>query len=243
MTTVILTRPDHRINEAQEIYQAANLKTLAMPCFAVQTNTEVGPEELAMAERTPLLMILNSNAIKHTLLLKPDFTLSQETMVIGVGTGVADYWQRHFDQPILTPASQDSAGLIALLEHHQPKELVILTAAGGLDLVRRYCIENQIHYRQINTYQRIPLPLDFSPLEALLKNREKVVLTATSGLVLQHFWQQCPPGLQPLLLLQPLICGAARIAGIATNLGFRSVTTADSPSNEEMLVACLKVIS
>lgn len=243
MTTVILTRPDHRIKEAEGLYQAANLTTLAMPCFAVQTNTEVGPEELALAERTPLLMILNSNAVKHTLLLKPDFTLSQQTMVIGVGTAVADYWQRHFDQPILTPVSQDSAGLIALLEHHQPTELVILTAAGGLDLVRRYCIEKQIHYRQINSYQRIPLPLDFASLEKLLEDDGNIVLTVTSGLILQHFWQQCPEDLKSLLQVQPVVCGATRITEIATDLGFHSVITADSPGNEDMLAACLKVAS
>ncbi len=241
MTTIILTRPDHRIKEAEELYQAANLATLAMPCFAVQTNTEVGPEELAMAERTPLLMILNSNAIKHALLLKPDFTLSLQTMVIGVGTGVADYWQRHFDQPILTPVSQDSAGLIALLEHHQPSELVILTADGGLDLVRRYCIEQQIHYRQINTYQRVSLPINFAPLEKLLATEEKVVLTMTSGLILHNFWKQCPQQLKPLLQIQPMVCGAERITRIAKDLGFQFVVTADSPGNEEMLATCLKV--
>ncbi|MCX7544931.1 uroporphyrinogen-III synthase [Marinicella gelatinilytica] len=241
MTTVVLSRPQHRIPAAQHDYQQAGYKTLSMPCFAVQTNTEVTPEQLAQAERAPLLLIFNSNAIKHLLLLKPDFTLSQNTTVMGVGEGVADYWQAHFDQPILTPASQDSAGMMALLDHHRPENLVILTAAGGLDLVRRYCIDKQIHYQQINTYQRVPLSLDFEPLKQSLDEKKSVVLTATSGLILQHFWQQCPDNLKTKICELPLISGAERISNIAKDLGFHKVVIADSPSNQDMIAALISV--
>ncbi len=241
MSTVVITRPQHRIEQTEEDYRQAGFETLAMPCFAIQTNTEVTPEQLAQAERTPLLLIFNSNAIKHLLLLKPDFTLSEDTMVMGVGEGVARYWQDHFDQPILTPASQDSAGMMALLDHHQPERLVILTAAGGLDLVRRYCIERQIHYQQINTYQRLPLPLDFKPLAALLDRQKPVILTATSGLILKHFWQQCPEEMKTELTGLTLISGAERITGIAQDLGFENIYTAASPGNSDMIHALQKI--
>ena len=237
MRTVVITRPQHRIEQAEQDYQQAGFETLAMPCFAIQTNTEVTPEQLAHAERAPLILIFNSNAIKHLLLLKPDFTLSENTTVMGVGEGVADYWQDHFDQPILTPASQDSAGMMALLDHYQPESLVILTAAGGLDLVRRYCIEGQIHYQQINTYQRVPLSLNFEVLSEKLHQHEEPILTATSGLILKHFWQQCPVNLKQALLYLPLVSGADRISEIADNLGFKEIYTADSPSNSDMIKA------
>ena len=240
MTTVVITRPQHRISEAQKDYQQASFESLAMPCFAVQTNTEVTPEQLAQAERAPLLLIFNSNAIKHLLLLKPDFTLSQATMVMGVGEGVAEYWRAHFDQPIITPVTQDSAGMMALLAHHQPQELVILTAAGGLDLVRRYCIKKQINYQQINTYQRLPLPLDFEPLKKCLDDKQPVVLTATSGLILQHFWHQCPDDLKSDVCQLPLISGAERISEMAKDLGFEQIMTAKSPSNKDMIAALKK---
>lgn len=235
MTTVVLTRPQHRMAKTQQAYQQAGFDPLCMPCFAIQTNTEVTPEQLARAERAPLILIFNSNAIKHLLLLKPDFTLSEQTTVMGVGDGVADYWQNHFDQPILTPASQDSAGMMALLDHYQPDSLVILTAAGGLDLVRRYCIERQIHYQQINTYQRVPLALDFQPLAATLKRGDQPVLTATSGLILEHFWQQCPDDLKTAVSRLPLVSGAERITEIAQDLGFKDIFTADSPANSDMI--------
>lgn len=241
MSTVIITRPQHRIEQAQKAYQQAGFETMAMPCFAVQTNTEVTPEQLAQAERAPLILIFNSNAIKHLLLLKPDFTLSQDTKVMGVGEGVARYWQDHFDQPILTPASQDSAGMMALLDHYQPDSLVILTAAGGLDLVRRYCIERQIHYQQINTYQRVPLSLNFEALCQLLQTSKKPVLTATSGLILEHFWQQCPGKIKTAVSRLPLISGAKRISQIAKTLGFNDVHTAESPSNSDMITTLQKI--
>jgi len=237
MTTVVITRPQHRLVTAEEDYQQAGFETLSMPCFAVQTNTEVTPEQLALAERAPLILIFNSNAIKHLLLLKPDFTLSEKTTVMGVGEGVANYWQNHFDQPILTPASQDSAGMTALLDHYQPESLVILTAAGGLDVVRRYCVDKQIHYQQINTYQRVPLVLDFRPLELLLSQSQSTVLTATSGLILRHFWRQCPDNLKPDMSRLPLISGAQRITDIAKELGFQKVFTAETPSNADMITA------
>jgi uroporphyrinogen-III synthase len=237
MTTVVITRPQHRINKAEEDYQQAGFETLSMPCFAIQSNTEVTPEQLALAERAPLILIFNSNAIKHLLLLKPDFTLSEQTRVMGVGEGVAEYWQDHFDQPILTPASQDSAGMVALLDHYQPESLVILTAAGGLDVVRRYCVDKQIHYQQINTYQRVPLVLDFQPMAMLMKQSQRTVLTATSGLILQHFWRQCPDNMKPEISQLPLISGAQRITDIAEELGFQEVFTADSPSNTDMIAA------
>ncbi len=239
MNTVVITRPQHRIEQARKAYQQAGFKTLAMPCFAIQTNTEVTPQQLALAERSELLLIFNSNAIKHLLLLKPDFTLSEKTRVMGVGEGVADYWRDHFDQPILTPASQDSAGMMALLDHHEPESLVILTAAGGLDLVRRYCIQHQIHYQQINTYQRLPLALDFQPLSTCL--HQQPILTATSGLILEHFWQQCPDDLKAEVLCLPLISGADRITGIAADLGFKEIYTADSPSNSDMIKTLQKI--
>ncbi|KAA3639810.1 MAG: uroporphyrinogen-III synthase [Proteobacteria bacterium] len=243
MTTVVITRPQNRINQTQKEYQQAGFEVLAMPCFAVQTNTEVTAEQLAYAEQAPLILIFNSNAIKHLLLLKPDFTLSEDTTVMGVGEGVAAYWRDHFEQPIITPASQDSAGMMALLDHYQPDRLVILTAAGGLDLVRRYCISQQIHYHQINTYQRQPLPLNFEPLAAQLHQQKQPILTATSGLILQHFWQQCPEALRPEICRLPLISGAERISGIAQDLGFQFVYTAKSPANADMIATLQQQIS
>ena len=134
----------------------------------------------------------------------------------------------------------NSEGVIELLTDYQPKSVKILTTSEGRNLIKSHCMNQAISYSQFNTYQRVPMPIDQIEMAALYRdiNNEKVILSATSGGILQQFMSQCSAELKPHVLRNPLVVGAQRIADLAQELGFSDVCLAENPSDAAMSVAC-----
>jgi uroporphyrinogen-III synthase len=134
----------------------------------------------------------------------------------------------------------NSEGVIELLKKVKPTSVKILTTGDGRDVIKRYCMQAHISYAQINTYQRIPLIIDLAGLQTLYTNdtHKTVILTATSSGILAQFMSQLSDDLTAMVLAQPIVVGAQRIADLASNLGFGEIHVAASPSDAAM---CAKV--
>lgn len=237
MATVIITRPKPAMARAKAVYEGAGIQVFESPGFDITTNTSVKPEWL-MTE-ADVMVVLSVHALHHALLIAPDLMPESNTRVIAVGPAVAKAWQSQFKQEIEYHPLQNSEGVVALLKQYQPQSIKILTTGDGRDLIRSYCMSQQISYTQVNTYDRIHLPVKVEALTQLYQNEapQSVVLTATSSGILEHFMSQLDDNLMQHVKNSPLVVGAQRIAEKARVLGFTKVILAESPSDESMCSA------
>ncbi len=235
MTTVILTRPQTSLEQTAAVYQQAGFDVFLAPCFAIQTNPSVQGKWLQ--SHADVWVILSVNALEHALLIAPDWQPETNTPVIAVGPAVVKAWQQHFNHPIASHPQMNSEGVIELIQQLKPDSIKILTASSGRDLIKKYCMQQRISYSQINTYERVPLSLENSALNALLKNMDAVVLTATSVGILQHFMGQIDTLNAAQILDLPLVVASDRIKEAAQELGFTDIHVAANPSDGAMCEA------
>ncbi|TDR20541.1 uroporphyrinogen-III synthase [Marinicella litoralis] len=243
MTTVVITRPEIAIAKATEVYQKAGFEVFKAPCYAIKTNTAVLPQWLAA--EAAVWIVLSVHALQHALKIAPQWRPLNKTRVIAVGPAVANAWQRQFEHPIEFHPLMNSEGVIELLQKYQAKSVKILTTAGGRNLIKTHCMEQQISYNQINTYHRIELTIDAAGLQQKILNasENKVILTATSSGILVHFMSQLPVELTTKVLNNPLVVGAQRIADLAKDLGFNNISVAANPSDEAMCEVVERMVS
>ncbi|MCB1582485.1 MAG: uroporphyrinogen-III synthase [Marinicella sp.] len=243
MTTVIITRPKPALTQAKAVYRKAGFEVFESPCFDIITNIVVKPEWLlATAE---VWVVLSVHALQHALQIVPELKPASETRVIAVGTAVAKAWQKHFNQEIEYHPLQNSEGVVALLQQYQPKSIKILTTGDGRDVIKSYCMSQQISYSQINTYQRDVLPMDNMSLTDLYHNpkAQPVILTATSVGILQQFVFGISDELSAKVKSQLLVVGAQRIADCGRDLGFKQITVAESPNDQAMCAAIVDLVN
>lgn len=238
MATVIVTRPKPAVAKTTAVYREAGFKVFESPCFDIQTNQSVKPEWLTV--EAEMWVVLSVHALHHALKIVPELKPGANTRVIAVGPAVAKAWQQHFNQDIEYHPSQNSEGVVEMLKKYQPKSIKILTTGDGRKVIKSHCMSHQVSYTQINTYQRIPLPVDIEALTALYKDKsaQPVVLTATSAGILEQFLSGLDDKLLATVKVSPLVVGAQRIADFATESGFSEVLVADSPGDQAM---CEKV--
>ncbi len=233
MTTVIVTRPNTSISQTAVVYTQAGFDVFQAACFAIKTSDSVH-----------VWLILSVHALQHALLIAPDLIPAKETVVIAVGPAVERAWRRQFDHTITSHPWMNSEGVVELLKETRPKSVKILTTGGGRELIKSHCMQAHISYAQINTYQRIPLPIDQHALQTLYQNTSdnQVILTATSSGILSQLMVQLSTDLHAIILSQPVVVGAQRIAAYAKELGFVDIHVATNPSDEvmcEAVVACV----
>jgi len=217
---------------AEEVYAQAGLKVFQAPVFDIQTNTSVEPAWLR--QPADLWVVLSVNALNHALKIDAEMKPAADSRVIAVGPAVAKAWKTHFGQDIEYHPLMNSEGVVELLKVYQPQNIQILTTGGGRELIRSHCMNHSISFRQINTYLRVPLPLDLMAIGQLYSEQDAVILTATSSDILTAFVKQLPNDLTDQVLSSPVVVGAARIADLADELGFTKVILASSPSDQDM---------
>lgn len=238
MTTVIITRPKSKQKDALKTFKSNGFDVFSAPCFDATPNTNIKTEWLSQATQSDVLIILNSHAIDAVLKKNPDFSVSQQTRVIGIGEAVAVHWQKHFNHPIIQ-AGGNSESVIAHLEQIKPNNTTVLTSSGGREIIKAYALEKRIHFVQLNCYTKRHLVLDLAAWQTILNNQADLILTANSGQLLLHIQNQLPDDLWQKILATPLITGAPRISEVAKKLGFIEIQTANSPSNQDMLQALI----
>ncbi len=240
MTTVIVTRPQARIESTTAVYLAAGLEVFKAPCFATRNNEAVDVRWLDSP--ADALVILSVPALEHATALAPKWQPQKNIRVIAVGPAVAKVWRQHFEHAIESHPLMNSEGVIQLLKKYQPQAINILTVDSGRDLIKRFCLSERISYTQINTYLREPLRIDLGGLAELYQDgkQDSPILTATSSGILKHFLSQLTAEIRVSVLSAPLVVGAKRIAQFAESIGFNQVHVANETSDAAM---CERVLS
>jgi uroporphyrinogen-III synthase len=117
----------------------------------------------------------------------------------------------------------------------QGQRILIVRGEGGRDELADTLSERGADVQYLNVYKRIIPSTNNAHVIALLEQHQLDVITATSGEVLQNLLIMLDAAHHQPLFSLPLIVVSDRIKQLATELGFKRIAVADSPSDEAIL--------
>jgi uroporphyrinogen-III synthase len=199
--------------------------------------------DLAWATAAPLQVFVSRAAVAAAIATAPSAIAGERTR-IAVGRATAAMLQRHALTATTAPGhAEDSDGVLGLaqLSNIRGLRVAIWAAPGGRDRIAEVLSQRGAEVRVILVYRRVPQRAHAAALRRLRTAGNRIVLTATSGALLNALDLALRSNQLTQLRKQPLIVASERIAASARLLGFEQVDVAVGAS-AAALIAALKEI-
>jgi len=159
--------------------------------------------------------------------------------LVAVGQGTARALRRHGAAAVQAPARMDSEGLLALpaMADLHGKRVALVTAPGGRGMIAAQVQARGAQLLRVDVYDRVPLPVPAALCARLQALDAPAVLAVSSGEALERVMPQLPPALRQRWQRQPLVAASARLAALATTLGFAHAHVAAGPMPGQLAAA------
>ena len=160
--------------------------------------------------------------------------------VVAVGQGTARALYRHGAKAVHAPTRMDSEGLLALpsMAGLHGKQVALVTAPGGRGMIAAQLQAQGAQLQRIDVYERQPLAIPAATLARLQALAEPIALAVSSGEALQRVVAQLPAALlQRWQQEMAVVVASARLAELATGLGFTRVHLAAGPLPAQLVAA------
>ena len=233
---VLLTRPRKESRETARTLAARGIGSIRMPLQATR-RAPASPRlaaDLAFAGGASIQIFVSRAAVAAAAALAPAQLAAARTHIaVGAATGAA--LERLGLDVVRAPGdAEDSDGILRLAELQSVagQRIAIWAAPGGRDRIASELNRRGAAVRTLMVYRRIPL----RPRPAALRRlaRGAVVLSASSGLLLQALDAVLVrAGLTPLRA-RPLVVASPRIATMAADLGYTDVRVARGASAQAL---------
>src|SRR5690606_21426037 len=109
------------------------------------------------------------------------------------------------------------------------KRVALVTAPGGRGVIAAQVQARGAQLLRVDVYDRVPLPVPAALCARLQALDAPAVLAVSSGEALERVMPQLPPALRQRWQRQPLVAASARLAALATTLGFAHAHVAAGP--------------
>lgn len=169
-------------------------------------------------------------------------TLRNRAAMLAPGTGTRDALRRAGLRAAISPAREDSEGILALpmLRNVRGKRIGIIGAAGGRGLLDRELLARGARVIHAHVYERKPARLDRRHADALRRVSRKplcVLLSSTDALA--NIVASLPDDALRVLLHATAVASSTRLATAARKAGFERVLRAGSARAADMLEAII----
>jgi uroporphyrinogen-III synthase len=141
--------------------------------------------------------------------------------LIAVGTTTATVLEKCSGKTVLVPQDQRSEGLLALpqLQDVAGKHIVIVRGNAGRELIKKGLVERGAHIHYVQSYRRVPLPLDGQSLSDQWRQQHIQCIVVTSNEILQLIFELLPEEQHSWLQQQQWIMVSPRMKEAAIELG------------------------
>ncbi|HHW4680181.1 MAG TPA: uroporphyrinogen-III synthase [Xylella taiwanensis] len=191
---------------------------------------------LASALTASTLVFTSPEAVRAAHALQP-LRAAPGQVWLCVGASTARVLQQCGIAHVLHPAQMNSEGLLTLLAQQSPTEVGLVTAPGGRDLLPQKLLERGIRLHRADIYERQPLRLRTTALDALQRTAARSVLALSSAEALTLLLPQWPEELRTILYQRPVIAASARLEDLARAKGFITVYRATGPLLHQLATA------
>lgn len=238
--SVLVTRPEHQADALCELIEQAHGRPVRFPAMEISATKQPDAAKacLEQATRADLMIFVSRNAVEYAFPLLPD-ALPADIDIAAVGKATAEALHKFGLDPTLVPDSRfDSEGLLALeaLSDMHNKRVILIRGNGGRALLEQELGKRGAEVLIAEVYQRL-LP-DRNPANLISGWPHMVdAVTVTSNEMLDNLFAMLGDRGSELLRQTPLVVISDRMAEHARGLGCKTVVSASSASNQELLKA------
>jgi uroporphyrinogen-III synthase len=234
----LITRPAGKADNLLATLNETDIAYLYQPLIATAQVT-VKAQDLQYLQQADAVIFISVSAVS-CLQSQLDAALLKAPL-FAVGHTTASALQRWLARDVVVPQDQRSEGLLQLpqLQQLAGKQIVVVRGNAGRELIKQTLITRGGAVRYVQSYKRLPLPLD----GALLCHRWQLAgircIVVTSNEILQQLFNLVPAAHQHWLqqcdwiLVSPRMQESAEALGIAA----QNITLADNANDSALLAA------
>lgn len=239
----LITRPagkaDNLLQRLDELAVAYHYQ----PVITTQS-VQLKPHDLQMLQQAEWIILVSLSAV-HALEQQLD-PAQLTAPLVAVGETTATALQRWTGRRVIVPQDQRSEGLLALpeLQEVAGNRVVIVRGNAGRELIKQGLSQRGALVRYVQSYRRLPLPLNGELLCQQWQQQNIECVVATSNEILHRIFEIVPPSQHPWLISRQWILVSPRARDSALQLGILPVHIhlADNANDEALLHAIQQLI-
>jgi uroporphyrinogen-III synthase len=238
---VLVTRPAHQAENLSRLIEKSGGVAVRLPTIAIVECDDlfVIQKKLTRLDSFQWLIFISANAVNFALKAN-DGKIPQCKMrqIAAIGKATANALEiAGVSVDLSTGQPYTSEALLAMpdMQHMQGQGILIVRGEGGREELANTLRRRGADVHYLNVYKRIIPSTDNTHVIALLEQHKLDVITATSGEVLQNLLIMLGAAHHRQLFSLPLVVVSDRIKLLATDMGFKRIAVASSPSDEAIL--------
>ena len=192
-TPFLITRPAGKADNLLASLDEQGIAYSYQPLITTQ-QVVLKAKDQALLEQAELVIFVSVSAV-HALeqQIRPE-QLSGH--LFAVGSTTASVLQRWSGREVIVPHDQRSEGLLALpqLQQVTGKQIVVVRGNSGRELIKQQLIARGATVKYVQSYNRLPLPLDGAQLWQVWQQQQVRCIVATSNEILQQLFAIIPEG-------------------------------------------------
>lgn len=252
---VLVTRPRHQQTELVQLLEQHGARALLLPSIEIQPLELTQPlaELLGAPQEFDLIIFVSANAVLYTRKLLEQLKLpptmgNVPVAVIGAATRRAAQ-QAGFEVSLVPVSGYNTEALLALDEFQEyrlrSRSVLIIRGAGGLEDLSNSLQLRGATVAYAEVYRRcIPqqdMQISRHDLSKNWQNYAITNITVTSNEALQNLYDMLESPGRDAMLHTSLVVPSNRCYRLAESLGFKSITIAESATNQQMVEAIIKL--
>ena len=234
----LITRPAGKADNLLASLDNSGLGYLYQPLITT-AQVSITPHDQHVLRQADGLIFVSVSAV-NCLQHQVDAT-SITAPLYAVGQTTASALQRWLGRDVLVPQDQRSEGLLGLpqLIDIAGKQLVVVRGNAGRELIKHSLSTRGATVRYVQSYKRLPLPLDGALLCQQWQLAGIRCIVATSNEILQQLFSLVPAPNQHWLLERDWILVSPRMQDSAMALGIaaQQITLAENANDSALLAA------
>lgn len=233
---VLVTRPAGKADNLLAGLDELGIFYSYQPLITTQ-QVAIKNKDIKLLQQADLIIFVSVSAVTC---LEQQFDLRQlQQPLLAVGATTASALQRSCGRPVIAPQEQRSEGVLALPELQQvaQRSVVIVRGNGGRELIKQGLVARGAQVCYVQSYKRVPLPLDGQRLSDQWRQQQIQCIVVTSNEILSLLVKSLPAAAQPWLQQRQWIMVSPRMAETAVQLGIpaANITLAANANDQALL--------
>lgn len=234
----LITRPAGKADNLLASLDDAYVQYLYQPLITTAAVT-LKTQDLQHLQQADIVIFVSVSAV--SCLQQQCENLQISGQLFAVGQTTASALQRWLSCDVIVPEDQRSEGLLQLpqLQNVAGKQVVVVRGNAGRELIKQGLTARGASVRYVQSYKRVPLPLDGTLLCQQWQLAGIRCIVATSNEILQQLFSLVPSEHQHWLKQCDWIVVSPRMQDSALALGITAdnITVADNANDSALLAA------
>lgn len=236
--SVLITRPAGKADNLLAGLDEQTISYIYQPLITTQL-MPLRHRDHQNLQNAELIVFVSVSAVTC---LEQQFDLKNLTQpLLAVGATTASALERSCGHPVLAPIDQRSEGVLALpqLQDVAGRDILIVRGNGGRELIKQGLLARGAKVTYVQSYKRVPLPLDGQRLSDQWRMQQIQCIVVTSNEILSLLLTSLPEVALPWLQQRQWIMVSQRMAETAIAMGIpaANITLAASANDQALLDA------